>query len=114
MFLPQRAPLVSRTPITATWLTHSPAARQFGSFTAGFQELLHLERRHATGSGSGDRLPIAAVLHVPAGKNSGYAREDVVAGNEIPVLVGVELAVKHGGVGNVTDPEEHGAHRQVP
>ena len=35
-----------------------------------FQVLLHLESRHAAGAGCGDRLAIAPVLHVAAGKDA--------------------------------------------
>ena len=45
-----------------------------------FKEFFCLKRRHAARAGGGDRLAIAAVLHVPAGVYAGYAGEDVIRG----------------------------------
>ena len=77
-----------------------------------FEVFLDFECGHAAGSGGGDGLAVAAVLHVAAGKDAGDAGEDVVVGADVAVFVEVELAGEHPGVGLVADAEEESADRQ--
>src|SRR5271163_4932557 len=79
-----------------------------------FEKLLDLDGSHATGSGGGDGLAIAAILHVAAGKNALDTGQDVVVGLEIAVSVGFELAIKHLRVRLVPDAEKQGAGGEVP
>src|SRR5437763_8381068 len=78
------------------------------------QEFLRFHGRHAAGAGSGDRLTVTAVLHVAASIDPGHSGENVIAGNEIAVFIGVELAVEHLGIGNMPDAEEDGAGGKIP
>src|SRR5579864_426150 len=78
------------------------------------EKLLDFQRRHAAAASCGDRLPITPVLHIPAGIHAGDFGEDVVGGFKIAVLVGVELAFKNLGVGDVADAKKHGAGREIP
>ena len=76
-----------------------------------FEELLGFEGGHASCTGGGDGLAVAAVLDVSAGEDAGdvlaVARdEDVAVGEDVSVGIEVELAAKHFGVGDVADAEE--------
>ncbi len=71
-----------------------------------FQILLHFQRGHAAGTGGGDGLAIAAVLHVSAGKDSGHFGKDVLVRDQVAVGVGVELAFEDLGVRDVADARE--------
>ncbi len=71
-----------------------------------FQELLDLDGSHAAGSGSGDGLAIAPVLHIATGEHAVDAGVHIVVRLEIAVGVSVELAVEHLRVGFVADAEE--------
>src|SRR5436305_14436358 len=90
------------------------ASLERGSAPLFFQEFLRFHGRHAAGAGSGDRLTVTAVLHVAASIDPGHSGENVIAGNEIAVFIGVELAVEHLGIGNMPDAEEHGAGGKIP
>ena len=61
-----------------------------------FEELFRFQRGHAAGSGSGDGLTVAAVLHIAAGVDAVNplaqdGDEDVVLGLDIAVGVEVQL-----------------------
>src|SRR5436305_9283951 len=76
---------------------------------------LHFQGRHAPGSGSRNRLPVAAILHVAGGKNAGDhdtipGGEDVVARLDVAVAVEIDLAVEHLGIGLMADSQKHAAH----
>lgn len=77
-----------------------------------FQELLRFEGCHTAGSGRGDRLAIAAVLHIPAGKNTGHARKDVLVSANVAVIIQVELACKHFRVGLVPNAKKQRTDHQ--
>src|SRR5450432_45115 len=79
-----------------------------------FQEFLYLNRGGAARSCGGYGLAIAAVLHVSAGKNAGDIRHDKVGRLQVAVLISVQDAFKHTGVGIVANTQEHGAGRKVP
>ncbi len=86
--------------------------REKSSATEFFEVFFDFESGHAAGTGGGDGLTIAAVLDVSAGEDSVDAftedgDEDVVFGLDVAVVVEVELAFEHGGVGLVADAEEH-------
>ena len=78
-----------------------------------FQVFFGFEGGHASRSRGGDGLAVAAVLNVSAGVDAGDAGEDVVVGLDVAVLVEVELAGEHGGVGDVSDAEEEAAEVEV-
>ena len=77
-----------------------------------FEVFFDFEGGHAAGSGGGDGLSVAAVLDVSAGVDAGDAGVDVVAGEDVAVVVEVELAGEHFGVGHVADAEEESADGQ--
>src|SRR4051812_18267426 len=79
-----------------------------------FQESLNFQRGHAAGSGGGDGLAIATVLHISAGEDTGHTGENVVASFDVTIVVGVEQSLKHAGVRNVSDAEKHCAGRVIP
>src|SRR5258708_39143800 len=78
------------------------------------QELFYFHGSGAAGAGCGDRLAIAAVLHVTAGKDAGDVRKHEIVGLEVAILVHIELALEHLCVGYVANAQEHGASREVP
>src|SRR5438105_13214763 len=90
------------------------ASLERGSAPLFFQEFLRFHGRHAAGAGSGDRLTVAAVLHVAASIDSGHAGENVSAGNEIAGFSGVELGVERRGMGNLPEAEGHGGAGKTP
>src|SRR5262249_57713101 len=65
---------------------------QISSSSVFFQELLRFHGRGAARTGCGDRLAIAAVLHVSPGKDARHARHDEVVGVKGAVIVPIELA----------------------
>ncbi len=71
-----------------------------------FEEFFGLEGGHAAGAGGGDGLSVAAVLDVAAGEDAGDTGQNVVLGLDVAVIVEVDLAVEHFGVGLVADAEE--------
>src|SRR5690242_6605767 len=79
-----------------------------------FQELLDFQGRHAPGTGGGDRLAIAPVLHVAAGKHPRDFSEDVFRGLQVPVSVRVQLPFEYLGIRVMADTEKHGAGREFP
>uniref|UniRef100_E6Q0D3 Uncharacterized protein n=1 Tax=mine drainage metagenome TaxID=410659 RepID=E6Q0D3_9ZZZZ len=78
-----------------------------------FEIFFDFERGHAACARGGDGLAIASVLHVAACKDAGDTREHVVAGLDVAVLVEIDLAVKHFGVGFVADAEEETRNGQL-
>src|SRR6266567_2227464 len=83
-------------------------------FSLLFQEFLDFQRGHATGAGGGNRLAIAAILHVSAGVDAMNAREDIVVSLEVTIRIGVELPGKHLRIGIVADAKKQGAGREIP
>ena len=84
-----------------------------------FEVLFDFEGGHAAGAGGGDGLAVAAVLDVSAGVDAGELHalagdEDVVLGLDVAVVVEVELAFEHLGVGLVADAEEDEADGKCP
>src|SRR5579885_3381211 len=71
-----------------------------------FQELLGVYGGHAAGAGGGDGLAIAVVLHISGDENARHPGQAAVPGDEVAVLVHIELAPKHGSVRDVTDSHE--------
>src|SRR5579883_665839 len=71
-----------------------------------FQELLGVYGGHAAGAGGGDGLAIAVVLHISGDENARHPGQAAVPGDEVAVLVHIELAPKHGRVRDVTDSHE--------
>src|ERR1700733_3682914 len=82
------------------------------SMAVFFKVFFHFQGRHAARSGCGDGLAVPAVLHVAAGKNPGNAGEDLVCGANISVIIQIEQPMEHLGIGNMANPQEHGAYRQ--
>src|SRR5581483_5730006 len=78
------------------------------------EEFLCFESRHASCARGCYRLSVAAVLHIAACVDPRHASEHVIGCPEIAVLIGVKLALKDFGVGNMTDAEEHRAGRKIP
>src|SRR5579859_8047326 len=52
-----------------------------------FQKFLDFQSSHAAGSGGGDGLAIAPVLHVAAGINSRNFRVDIIPGQQIAIFI---------------------------
>src|SRR5438094_7041765 len=94
--------------VTLRAAVRAPSAALF------FQEFFGFHGGHAARAGGGDRLAIAAVLNVAAGINAGHPGADVIAGDEIAVLIGLKLAVEHPGIGNMANAQEHGTSRKLP
>src|ERR1700723_3263019 len=84
-----------------------------GSGAVAFEEFLDFDGSHAAGSGGGDGLAIAPVLHIATREYAPDAGPDVVVRLEIAVGVGVELAGEHLRVGIVPDAEKQRAGREV-
>ena len=72
------------------------------------------KRGHAAAARGGDRLPIAAILHIAARIDSRNSGEDVVRRLQIAVLIHIQLALEHFRVGNVSNAEEQGARGEIP
>src|SRR5205085_3728545 len=79
-----------------------------------FKELLDFHGCRAAGTGGGDGLAVAAVLHVAAGEDSGDFGEDEIVRLEVSVLVHVQLSSKHFGIGFVANAQKHGAGGEIP
>src|SRR5437660_503203 len=79
-----------------------------------FEKLLCLNGGHAAGAGSGNRLPITAVLHVSTGIDSVNPSEDVIVSFEVPIGIGVELAFEHLRIGHVTNTKKECAGGEIP
>src|SRR5213592_997761 len=52
-------------------------------------------------SGGSNRLTIAPILDIAAGVDAGYARQYIVCSDKVAIVVRVELALEHSGIGNV-------------
>ncbi len=78
------------------------------------QITIRVQRRHAAGAGGGDRLAIDMILHVAGGehaRNTGGGGIALVAGLGLDVTaVHFQLPLEEGGVGGVTDGDEHALH----
>ena len=79
-----------------------------------FEVFFNFEGGHAAGACGSDGLTVAAVLDVSAGEDTGddvsvEGGEDVVGGADVAVFVEIEDAFEGGGVGGVSDTEEHEA-----
>src|SRR5450432_3729858 len=77
------------------WITSEKNSLR--SLAFGFQKLLRFEGGHAAGTGSGDRLAIAPVLHVAARVDARHSGKNVLVGDQISVLIGFQLALEHSG-----------------
>ena len=90
------------------------ACRGTESAAVFFEVFFYFESGHAARASGGDGLTVAAVLDVSAGEDAGddvsvEGGEDVVGGADVAVFVEVEDAFEGGGVGGVSDAEEHEA-----
>jgi len=84
---------------------------------AGFEKPLRLERRHAAGAGGGDRLAIAAVLHIAAGKEAGdrhtvFGDQHIVLRANITVVVQIDQAGEELSVGLVANAKKESVNGQ--
>src|SRR4051812_47819631 len=72
---------------------------------------LRLERGHAAGSGSRDRLAIIRVHHVTSGEHTGYARDRAPRLRQRDVSARMQryLAIEEIGVGLMSDGHEQTA-----
>ena len=76
------------------------------------EPVLDVECRHATRACSGDRLAVDVVLDVAAGEDAVDVRRRAVVGDEVAVLVQVELSAKSDGVRRVPDRDEDAVERR--
>ena len=72
-----------------------------------------VEGGHAAGPCRRDRLTVDVVLHVACGEHARDVGAAALAGDEIAVLVHVQLALEEVGVRRVADRHEHAVHRQL-
>src|SRR2546421_1753648 len=79
-----------------------------------FEELLYFHGCGAAGTGGGDGLAVAAILHVATGEDSWNFGEYEIVGFQISVLIHVQLPSKHLGIGFVAYAQEHGAGGEIP
>src|SRR5260370_5228632 len=86
----------------------------FSSMAFRFEEALCCYRRHATGPGGRDRLPVAAVLHIAGVEDSRDVGPRAAFGQDVAVGVGLDLALEYGRVGNVSDGHEKSLHLLLP
>src|ERR1035441_9879659 len=78
------------------------------------EELLRFERGHAAGAGGGDSWPIAAVLHIAAGKDARQRHaflcdQDVSRRANIAVAVKIDLAGEDLRIGLMSDAKKKAA-----
>ena len=59
-----------------------------------FEELFRVHRGHAARPRRGDRLPVAVVLHVSRDEHARNFRQAAVRGQQVAVLVHVQLALE--------------------
>ena len=74
----------------------------------------HLDGRHATGTRGRNRLPVAPVRHVAAGKNSGDSEVHIFPRLQVAIRVVLQHPVEDRRVRNVSNAQEHRARRKVP
>src|SRR5579885_2449356 len=79
-----------------------------------FQEPLGFNRRHASGAGGGVRLPVGAVLHVAGMKYAFYAGPGAAFGNDVSVLIQLNLTDKGRGVRDVADCDKESIYFTLP
>src|SRR5258706_12006820 len=85
-----------------------------GYVVEGLEVALGLERRHTSGAGRGDRLPVNVVLHVAGRENPGPRGHGRAGpGHDVAALVEVELAGEELGVRVVPDRHEQARHRKL-
>jgi len=87
--------------------------REVVSLALFFQELLHFDGGHTTGTRGSDGLPVAPVLDIAAREHSVNACEDVVVSLQVSLRIHVKLAGKHLCVRLVPDSQEQRARRKV-
>src|SRR5262249_6591284 len=82
--------------------------------TERLQIALRFECGHTTRSGSGDRLPVDVILHVARREHTADRRASAAGrGEDVAVLVQVELTLEQLGVRRVPDRDEDARHRQL-
>src|SRR6266404_9700314 len=79
-----------------------------------FEEALRFHRRHATGSGGGDCLPVGAVLHVAGVEDCGDVGPRATFGQNVSVGVSLDLALEYSSVGDMSDVHEKSFHVLLP
>src|SRR5258708_22885731 len=84
------------------------------SVSVFFEMRLYFECGHTSTASRSDGLAIAPVLNVAASKHSRNFREDVLVRDEIAIGIGIELALKDLGIGNVPDAKKHSAGGKLP
>src|ERR1700677_4139215 len=94
-------------------MVENPASlNRSSSMAVFFKVFFHFQGGHAARAGGGDCLAVPAVLHVATRKNSSNAGEHLVRGANVSVVIQIDQTAKHPGVGNMANPQEHGAYRQ--
>src|SRR5580704_10261224 len=95
MFYHKRHKPAATGPVSSRLIFIPKFSVKFSVICVLFQESLGFNRCHASGTGGGDRLTIAAVLHISASVDTVHTRQHIIMGFEIAVRVGLELAFKH-------------------
>src|SRR5258708_40030363 len=93
----------------AGWLIRA----QVWSAAVLFQELFYFHGSGAAGAGCGDRLAIAAVLPITAGKDAGESRKNEIVGFEVAIPVHIALALENLCVRYLAKTQQHVASREV-
>src|SRR5689334_19669555 len=79
-----------------------------------FEEPLGFHGRHAARARSRDRLPVDAILHIAGVKHPRYIRARASLGQDIAVGVGLDLALEHRRVWNMSDGDEKSVDLLLP
>src|SRR5258708_13468863 len=67
----------------------------FSSMAFRFKEALRFHRGHAAGARRRDRLAVGTILHVAGVKNSGDVRPPAAFGQNLAVVVALDLTLHH-------------------
>ena len=78
-----------------------------------FQESFCFNSRHAARAGSGDGLPIGAVLHVASVENAGDVRPCAALGDDVAVGVKRDLAIQEFRIRDMPNSDEEAVDRPV-
>src|SRR3954467_12600479 len=77
------------------------------------QMVLGVDRRHAARSRGGNRLPVDVVLDIAAREDAGDAGLRAVVGDDVAVLIELDLATEQRGIRRMADRHEHAADRDL-